>query len=231
MQQGLTAKIFLSDNRCVRESACNRSYSTFSSGEIINTHQSDFSGLFVLDDEELTASGAVTYHEPKGSYLLLLPITGDLQLEQEAAAAAELIVVGSLKLIRLTEDTTIKLSNLYPKDNISYLRLLITADELDHYPVQSTVAFDLAANEDKLLQISPAALPFTVKIGRYKGRQEDICTVQPAAKGVFIFVIAGAFEIENRLLQMRDGLLLTGAATIEFEALSEGAVLLMIELS
>jgi hypothetical protein len=214
----------------VRESACNRSYSTFSSGEIINTHQFDFSGLFVLDDEELTASGAVTYHEPKGSYLLLLPITGDLQLEQEAAAA-ELITVGNLKLIRLTEDTTIKLSNLYPKDNISYLRLLITADELDHYPGQSTVAFDLAANEDKLLQISPAALPFTVKIGRYKGRQEDICTIQPAAKGVFIFVIAGAFEIENRLLQMRDGLLLTGAATIEFEALSEGAVLLMIELS
>jgi len=46
----------------------------------------------------------------------------------------------------------------------------------------------------------------------------------------FCFVIAGAFELENRLLQMRDGLAVNGPCAVELEALSEGALLLTIEL-
>jgi quercetin 2,3-dioxygenase len=46
----------------------------------------------------------------------------------------------------------------------------------------------------------------------------------------FIFVIDGVFEVQNRLLHRRDALLLPAPEKLEFEALSEGAILLVLEI-
>lgn len=48
-------------------------------------------------------------------------------------------------------------------------------------------------------------------------------------KGVFAFVIEGAFEIQGRLLEAKDGLALWNDNEIEMEALSNGAIILLIE--
>lgn len=68
-------------------------------------------------------------------------------------------------------------------------------------------------------------------IGRYDGREEGIYEVQnPDAHGVFVFVIEGAFEVQNRLLHARDGLSLINVAEVDFEALSNDAMLLILEI-
>jgi len=46
---------------------------------------------------------------------------------------------------------------------------------------------------------------------------------------VYVFVIEGAFEVQNRLLHARDGLSLSSATEVEFEALSNDAMLLILE--
>ena len=48
--------------------------------------------------------------------------------------------------------------------------------------------------------------------------------------GLFVFVIEGAFEVQYRLLHPRDRLVLWEADTIEWEALSNDAVILVIEM-
>ena len=50
-----------------------------------------------------------------------------------------------------------------------------------------------------------------------------------STKGVFVFVIDGAFEVSNRLLQARDGLAITKASQVEFESLSNEAIIMFIE--
>jgi hypothetical protein len=66
-------------------------------------------------------------------------------------------------------------------------------------------------------------------IGKFDGRKEGTHIVTDAGKGIFVFVIEGAFEVQNRLLQLRDGLALWNTASIEFEALSNDAILLLLE--
>jgi quercetin 2,3-dioxygenase len=53
---------------------------------------------------------------------------------------------------------------------------------------------------------------------------------QNPAHSCFMFVIEGAFEVQNRLLQRKDGLLLPEAGEVEFVALSDNGILLVIEL-
>lgn len=45
------------------------------------------------------------------------------------------------------------------------------------------------------------------------------------------FVLQGTFEVENRLLEAKDGLALWNTANIELEALSNEAILLLLEVN
>lgn len=67
-------------------------------------------------------------------------------------------------------------------------------------------------------------------IGLYDGRKEDSYIVNQSDRSVFGMVINGAFEFQNRLLENRDAVLLEDIETLEFEALSENALLLFFEI-
>ena len=49
--------------------------------------------------------------------------------------------------------------------------------------------------------------------------------------GAFVFVIEGAFEVQGTLLHERDGLALWKTEEVEMEALSNEAIILVIELT
>nr|WP_276368981.1 hypothetical protein [Chryseolinea sp. H1M3-3] len=68
-------------------------------------------------------------------------------------------------------------------------------------------------------------------MGKFSGRHH--CTFKTAfcRRHVFAFVLEGAFEFQNRLLEQRDGLSLSNVSELEFEALSNDAILLLFELS
>lgn len=67
-------------------------------------------------------------------------------------------------------------------------------------------------------------------IGLYDGRKEDKYILYKPQKSVFCMVINGAFEFQNRLLETRDAILLSEIGTLEFEALSENALVLFFEI-
>jgi hypothetical protein len=66
-------------------------------------------------------------------------------------------------------------------------------------------------------------------IGQYQGRSEGTYIPRDPTKGTFAFVIHGAFEIENRLLEARDAIALWNTPEVAFEALSNDAIVLFIE--
>lgn len=220
------AKIFLSDNREMQVSDLHRSFSTFSSGEKQNTHRSNFSGLYVLNDEELAGSASKTFSIKRTSYVILLPITGDLLLKNRKNEQ-ERINVGEVGIINVTAGSSFQLSNPFKSDVINYLQLMIGTDEMN----ECNFAGNFELEENRLIEIQTPLLPFYLTIGRFSGRKEGCYQMKnPKSSGLFSFVIAGAFELENRLLHMRDGLALHLIEEAEFEALSEGAILLFIEL-
>ncbi len=67
-------------------------------------------------------------------------------------------------------------------------------------------------------------------IGLYDGRAEGFYTLKDPKKAIFGMVINGAFEFQNRLLETRDAILLWKIKELEYEALSENALVLFMEI-
>ncbi len=62
------------------------------------------------------------------------------------------------------------------------------------------------------------------------GRKEDTYTLNQYGKTIFGMVLNGAFEFQNRLMENRDAILLNEIETLEFEALSENALILFLKV-
>ena len=108
-------------------------------------------------------------------------------------------------------------------------------DTLPFISKKDIIAFNLE-NKNQLLSIqTPLIYPFGSKnaffIGQYGGREEDEYVLKNFSNSVFVFVVEGAFEVANRLLETRDGMALSRIETVEFEALSHDAILLLLEIS
>ena len=92
------------------------------------------------------------------------------------------------------------------------------------------IAFNLE-NKNQLLSIQTPLSKNAFFIGQYGGREEDEYVLKNFSNSVFVFVVEGAFEVANRLLETRDGMALSHIETVEFEALSHDAILLLLEIS
>jgi hypothetical protein len=68
-----------------------------------------------------------------------------------------------------------------------------------------------------------------IKIGQFQGRADYVFQLNEHTTSLFSFVIEGAFEFHERLLQPRDGLLIQRQTQVEFESLSNEAIILVIE--
>lgn len=219
----LTTTIFLSDNRLSKQSDIYRSYSTFSEAPYQHTHH-DHAELYVLNDEELLAGAVREIRVPENSYVLLLPVTGDLRLDHYQKTS-ETINVGEIKILSQPQGSMLKLTNPFDQEIINYLVLMIRAETL--LTVSQTITFEL--DENQIFKCETSTFPFRLGIGRFAGRHQGIYRSAGPVRKIFSYVIAGAFEVEDRLLQMRDGLLIPELEELEFEALSPNAVLFFIE--
>ncbi len=54
--------------------------------------------------------------------------------------------------------------------------------------------------------------------------------MKSSANSLYTFIVDGAFEIEGRLMHARDGLALWNTEKIELEALSNNAIVVVLEL-
>jgi len=221
------AKIFLSDQRRIRQSDVHRSFSTFSYGAHENTHKFNLSKLFVLNDEELAGGGAVNIKIRQSSYMMLLPITGDLDFISTETGKLT-ISVGQLRIFSLPRKSAVTLSSPYPDDTINFLQICVKAES--NLDLSGLYNFDLDMNDNQLIRLCSPVTTFCIHIGRFKGRAEDVYHLRNRHSRLLTFVISGAFEVEHRLLHMRDGLALSDVEEIDFESLSEGAIILLIEL-
>jgi hypothetical protein len=119
---------------------------------------------------------------------------------------------------------------------VNYLHLRL--DMKTYTPRKSPFIFspDLETKRNNFTEIiSPVicrdpALPFAISLARLDGRTDVVYTLRDASGGLYAYSIQGAFEVQYRLLQPRDGLALWNVKEIEAEALSSEAILLVVEL-
>ncbi|RTQ48545.1 hypothetical protein EJV47_16365 [Hymenobacter gummosus] len=226
----IPGKIFLADQRGLVESAQFRRHCTLSFGAYQHPDRGPVGRLLALNEELLAGGQQVTLTAESAGYVLLLPITGAVQARLGSGVPTT-TDVGEVRVLPVAAGQPLSFRNPYAGDVISFLHLWLRADADAPAAPTPLFSFEPAALANQLAPLVPlsAGWPLGLSLGRFAGRHEAVYRPQPGAQ-VVAFVLAGAFEAEGRLLHEKDGLALWDAAEIEVEALSNDALLLLLEL-
>jgi len=177
-------------------------------------------GLLSLDEFVFEKAASVRFSEPEDRLIHLLPLVGTLRAEASNYNLS--IQPGQSALLPVTAGDTVVLSNT-EADEITFIRVVIKKKLRSELEVSEV---ELDAHPDRLLV--PHVVP-TIRLGQFGGRRDTTLGVHPGNM-IFFFVIEGAFEVQGRLLERRDGLSLQNVREVEFESLSDYAIVWMIEI-
>lgn len=222
-----SAHIYLADQRGRLVTAQQQRLSTLNFGAYAAEGRAPFGRLRAFNEEALAPGQAVALPVAEATLLVLLPITGAVGY-RGAAGLAGTADVEQVLVLHLPAGSTLHLHNPYPDAVITVLHLWL-APEAPGAAAQ-TFAYHFAQLANALAELVPLGpLPFGLHLGRFQGRREATHLVG-AGNAVFAFVLAGAFELQNCLLHPGDGLGLRNCTRVELEALSNDALVLLLEL-
>jgi hypothetical protein len=220
------ATIYLANQRGCSQEDWYRSYHTFNFGSYFNESRKAFGSLQVVNDDTLSGGRMLKFNVTENTLILLLPIVGTLNYQTQLEQGS--VEVGQCYHVFIQKDSSFEISNPYQSELINFLHVWLT---IDSQVLLHDSSFDLLINSNQLIPLptvkeeqNPIAL-----IGKFDGRKEETYSLRNPDKGIFIFILEGAFEVQNRLLEARDGLAIWNTTEIEFEALSNNAIILVIE--
>ena len=227
-------KIFLANQRGHIETDWFRSYTTFNFGNFQDLHKEPFGNLYVLNDDTLAAGREMSFIAEEDSFIILLPVVGAVAYKDNAEEPG-IVKAGEIVSFSIASSQHIQFSNPFEEGLINYLHIWLKRRvEPDMY--SQTFVFDIDVNKNQLVPLFDVekALqthqPNRYYLGKFMGREEIIHKLSTPGNGVFVFVLEGAFEVQYRLLEARDGLALWNVSEIEIEALSNDAIILLVEL-
>ncbi len=222
MSNAENARIYLAHQRSHTETNLIRQYQTLGP----DTQREPVGPLWLLSDDTLRAGASLKRRVETNTAVVLLPLMGSVEFATDEAAP-NFLEPGQSHTLWLPAGGTYTVSNPYETETVNVLQLCLSSDSATLIPGTGLTLFNLIRkNELQPLFALPGTQAF---IGRYDGRAEDTISV---SHGLFVFVLSGAFEVANRLLHERDGLAFPTRqeTVVEFEALSNDAVLMAISL-
>lgn len=156
--------------------------------------------------------------------LLIMPLIGRVQVNN--AKNQNVVDVGEALMVSIKSNEPCTLLNDFETSDVHFVIAGFSSNE----PIEGITRFSLSP--DKLVtlfdEVSQRGLMKAV-IGQWNGRSDG--EFSPSSPKTFAWVVQGAFEIENCLLQKADGLVIYGQEKIEFEALSNDAIVIFLEMA
>ena len=228
-------KIFLAEERGVSDLDWFQSSTTFNFGNYYNEHKQPFGNLSVLNDDVLAEGHSVKMITEKNFYVILFPIMGAISYG-DMAGNKNLVAAGQVQLTQVKNPITYQITNPFFDGSVNFLQLWIKADKsISPDPPLILSYKDVNKNINQLVNVflvneQTLDLPFSISIGKFSGRGETTHQLKKNNLKVFLFVLVGVFEVEGRLLHPRDGLALQEVNEIEIEALSNDAIMLLVEM-
>jgi len=227
MDVQVEARIFLESQRGLFQTNGFCSFRTFNFDNYQAEGREGFGKLLVVNDETLLAQCEHEIKVNEFCEVILVPLAGGIEVNVEKDSP-EFVSSGEALAFFASPDQTYVVTNPYPEETINYLQIRVSTGHSNHKKQLS--GFDLSNKNILLPVFSGGKREVNIYVGKYGGREEGIYSVSNPGSGVFVFVIEGAFEVQNRLLERRDGLSLRNAEVVEFEALSQDAVILVVEV-
>ncbi|WP_428656324.1 pirin family protein [Runella sp.] len=221
------ATIFLAEQRGCSQTDRFRSFHNFNFGSYQDEHRQPFGCLRVFNDDTLAGETSLKMNIDENTEVILLPLVGAVEYKNSLGETG-FVEAGQVQIFSATQGMEYEITNPYSDELVNFLQIWLSGEKEGFTPGLTQTTFDLQQRNQLLSLFSTQSTGY---IGKFGGREEGIYEVQsPETHGVFIFVIEGAFEVQNRLLHPRDGLSLQSVEAVEFEALSNDAILLLLEV-
>ncbi len=150
--------------------------------------------------------------------ILIIPYIGDLYVENTRIGQK---CIEEHQTFSLQANLYSEILNPYQDEMVTFFIAKysnVLAEELNDISIQ--------VSKNELLPI-----PASSWIGQFDGRQKGEVSLSNNHKDILVYVVDGAFEVQDRLLHSEDALLLNSVDVVDFEALSNQAILLIFELA
>jgi len=219
-------QIYLQNQREIAHSEGFQSFHTLNFGEYQVKGREAFGNILAWNDEMLAPqySQKITADQP--TRIILLPLAGALEIDQ--GNEVKYVDSGECLSIVVTRGQSFVVTNPYPDQVVNYLQIrLLNTPKSRLDTVFST--FDLNEKDQLITVFKEAENCTQLVIGKYRGRGEGVYFCDKLPGNVLVFIIEGAFEAQNRLLERRDALSLKNVSEVEFEALSHDAIILIMQ--
>jgi len=221
------ARIYLQNQRGIFQTADFQSFYTFNFGTYHAESREPFGNLLALNDEMLLPQRNCEIKTSETVRIVLIPLAGALEIN-DGSEDIKYVNSGEVLEYLAEPDKSLVITNPYSNETVNYLQIRFK-EEVNALFYSRLTPFDLSGKNALLTITNDQEQSNRILIGQYDGREESTFICNPS-KAVFIFVIEGAFEVQNRLLEKRDGLSLRNVSEVEFEALSNNAILLIMEV-
>lgn len=227
-------RIYLHEQRGFSAGTGFNSFHTFNYGQYFDESRVPFGGLKVFNEDVLVAGESLKMQIQEDCKVMILPLVGGIELQRKGVESEFL---GTEQVVFFSGKTgsEYEICNPYQTETVSFLQIWLRGEEVPFTLEDATkiVSFNLST-KNELLPITTQR--DTIFIGQYDGRTDGSYSLKNPRNGVFAFAIAGVFEVQDRLLHPKDALALWNFselenAVVEFEALSNEAVLLLLEIS
>jgi|SRR6218665_667725 len=215
------SQIFKAQFRGHNENEEYRCLSTFNFDTYSVQSREAFGLLNVFNDETLAPQKSKSFSVQEDSEILLIPLVGAIAIEGKDFVKTE-----GFQILKMKKDSTFELKNPYEDELVNYLQIRFSGS---CFTQNDSARYTFSLEKRNELLPLYQGLNYKVSIGIFNTRSETAYSIQKAQNGLFAFVIAGAFEFQNRLLESRDALSISDITEIELESLTENAILLLIE--
>ena len=187
--------------------------------EIIN--KNDLPNLLKVTEIILSENDYFEYQNGNNINILILSLYGTIRVNEN-----NIISSRESFTIKSSDKGLIKINNELSDEKADILILEFRSVN----PQDSESKEDLIIHHKNTLKTISEMLDYPNHIGLFDGRKEHTYQLSNIENSIFGMVINGAFEFQNRLMETRDAIILHNPQTLEFEALSENALILLFEI-
>lgn len=226
------AQLILDERRVICESAISRKRISLHTGNRIQTGINECNSITGFEEIMLAGAATEAIRLDTGFTYLVLPTEGAVNcitvVDQTTVTAGQACVISARNTSKLV------LENPFKDYLVSVLVIMVVK------PNPSDMAGVYTYNNvnehiNALVPVLPEPQQYNknilaVALGLFAGRGEAIyAPVQNIPTATTVFVLQGAFEVDGRLLHQGDTLVVWNAPYMEMEALSNRAMLLLLE--
>lgn len=177
-------------------------------------------GGFLWQTLSFSAGTEDVLHVQKAKVCYVIPIVGSVKVIDSKATE---LIAHAEEILQLSEGVY-RIKNLLEYDRTNLL--IVWLDVPASYEIISSKAAVPLLQKNTLVQCSNFC--HSVQLGFFDSRTKYSLEVLSASKNTLAYVVNGSFELEERLLEYRDVLVMQGYSKIEFESLSENAIIILI---